>query len=270
MNLKLRRIMQWSAALAVLGLVIPCMGEGGLALAGEDDAVAATPRGHRSAKRQSAETKRKKKPRRKQASRTKVCQTRNGKRRCTWVTSFSGHGVAAASLRAEPLPRPSGEIWVYSTNFREEIKVNIYGPDGELDEDALATLDESFRCRRSGESRAVDPRLYELLSVIYDHFGQRRIELVSGFRNQRNEGSRHYHASAMDIRIPGVSTTVLYNFASSLDTGGLGIGRYPTSDFVHIDFRAPGEKSYRWIDHSGPEGEGKAPKARKRKRQNNT
>ena len=147
---------------------------------------------------------------------------------------FNGHGVDRELLRESPVPRPSGDIWVYSVNFREEVRVNIYRKnspaqataaivaaasplvasvdskvqDGaataepvEYDEEALAELDHVFRCKRTGEVRAVDPRLYETLSVISDHFGGKRIDLISGFRFQRQEGSRHFHASAMDIRI---------------------------------------------------------------------
>ena len=55
----------------------------------------------------------------------------------------------------------------------------------------------------------------------------------------------------MDIHIPGISIYDLYHFAESLDAGGMGIGIYPTSQFVHVDFRAPGEPSYRWTDYSG-------------------
>lgn len=209
--------------------------------------------------------KRSKGARAERSKKTKVCKREKGKRRCRWMARFDGHAVAEAKLREEPLPRPSGEIWLYSINFREEIHVNIYDENGELDPDVMAQLDHLFRCRRTGEERAVDPRLYEILSTIYDQFGQQRIELVSGFRNQPNEGSRHYHASAMDIRIPGVSVRELYEFATSLDAGGMGIGKYPTSGFVHVDWRAPGEKSYRWTDYSGPDDdEGKKPRRRKR------
>jgi hypothetical protein len=71
----------------------------------------------------------------------------------------------------------------------------------------------------------------------------------------------------MDIRVPGVSVQTLYDFAASLDMGGMGIGRYPTSQFVHVDWRAPGEKSYRWTDYSGP-GDGKKIRRKRRKRPN--
>lgn len=177
---------------------------------------------------------------------------------------FSGHGVDREELRTEPVARPSGDVWLYSANFREEVKVNIYDPSGGFDDEALARLDHIFRCKRTGEQRAVDPRLYETVSVIQDHFGGKRIELVSGFRFQEKETSRHYHASAADMRIEGVSIRELYQYAESLDTGGMGIGIYPRSGFVHVDWRAPGEPSYRWTDRSPPErdGGGKRPSRR--------
>ncbi len=255
----------------VLGLVLPATGE--LSSARADEAGAKASR--KSSKRKTAKKRRRKrrakKRRRRRARKTKICRRYKGKRRCKWVTKMSGHGVAKTRLRTEPLPRPSGDIWVYAVNFREEIKVNIYDQNGDLDDAALAQLDNNFRCRRTREARAVDPRLYEILSIIYDHFGKKRIELVSGFRNQRNQKSRHFHASAMDIRIPGVSTSELYEFASSLDGGGMGVGRYPTSHFVHVDFRAPGAKSYRWTDYSGPgKKRKKRKKRRKRKKRHNS
>src|SRR5262249_21336746 len=138
------------------------------------------------------------------------------------------------------------------------VKVNIYKADGTFDDDALAQLDDIFRCRRSNEVRAVDPRLYEQMSRIYDHYGSQQIVLVSGFRFKERDSSRHWHASAMDIKIKGVSIDDLYAYAQTLDPGGMGIGIYPHSGFVHVDFRAPGEPSYRWTDYSYPDADGKA------------
>jgi uncharacterized protein YcbK (DUF882 family) len=160
---------------------------------------------------------------------------------------FVGRGVAAVDLRQAPLPRPSGRVVVRAPGVHDEVDVNIYREDGSFDQAALARLDRAFRCRRTAEERAIDPRLYEILSIIYDRYGK-TIELNSGFRYQRNEGSRHFHGSAMDIRIAGVSFKELYAFAQTLDPGGMGMGKYPHSSFVHIDFRAPGEPSYRWTD----------------------
>jgi uncharacterized protein YcbK (DUF882 family) len=185
---------------------------------------------------------------------------------------FRGHGVDKEALRTEAVPKPSGDLWLYSPNFREEVKVNIYDRGGGFDEEALAELDRIFRCKRTGEQRAGDPRLYETVSVIQDHFGGKRIELVSGFRFQENESSRHFHASAADMRIEGVSIRELYEYAESLDTGGMGIGIYPRAGFVHVDWRAPGEPSYRWTDRSPPERDsgGKRPSHRWRGRKPNS
>lgn len=179
-------------------------------------------------------------------------KARKGKAKRRRGKKSRGHNVKRTSLPTTELQRPSGNVWVFSENMHEEVKVNIYDEDGEFNDEALAKLDHEFRCRRTKEERAVDPRLYEMLSRIQDHFDGKRIHLVSGFRFQRNEGSRHYHASAMDIRIPGVSIKRIRAYAHSLDRGGMGIGIYPKSNFVHVDFRAPGQPSYRWVDKSRP------------------
>jgi len=170
------------------------------------------------------------------------------------VAAFSGHNAAKSTLRTDPLDKPSGEISLKAENLGEEVTVNIYKPDGSFDEASLAKLDDLFRCVRTGEVRAVRPELYEQLSRIYDHFEKKQIYLVSGFRFAERNSSRHFHASAMDIRIPGISINTMYAYAESLDQGGMGIGLYPTSQFIHVDFRAPGEPSYRWVDYSGHGG----------------
>jgi uncharacterized protein YcbK (DUF882 family) len=189
----------------------------------------------------------------------KQCSTTDGKKKCQRVAVFQGHNASKSTLRTDPLDPPSGEIWLSAENLGEEAKVNIYKEDGSFDDAALAKLDDLFRCTKTGEVRAVRTELYEQLSRIYDHFGGKRIELVSGFRFAERNSSRHYHASAMDIRIKGVSIREMYNYAETLDIGtdgAMGIGIYPTSGFIHVDFRAPGEPSYRWTDWSGHGGGG--------------
>ena len=107
--------------------------------------------------------------------------------------------------------------------------------------------------------------LYEQLSRFYDRFEGKRIDLVSALRADERNSSRHFHASAMDIRIKGVSIKEMYRFAESLDGGGMGIGLYPVSNFIHVDYRAPGEPSYRWTDTTGPNS-GKKSKGKKKKK----
>ncbi|MBK9031321.1 MAG: YcbK family protein [Myxococcales bacterium] len=180
------------------------------------------------------------------------------RKKCSFVQEFQGHG--AGRLEVAELTQPSGDLWLRSENLQEEIRVQLYKPDGEYDEAALAALDNIFRCKRSKEVRAMDPRLYDQLSRIQDHFGGKQIEVVSGFRFVDRDSSRHFHASAMDIKVKGASVREQYTFAQALDRGGMGIGIYPHSGFIHVDFRAPGEASYRWTDYSGPNSGKKATK----------
>jgi uncharacterized protein YcbK (DUF882 family) len=200
----------------------------------------------------SAEAAGKKTGKKKAAKTELVCKGKGKKRTCKRQkvrVVITSRGVGESELREAPLWRPSGEVHVYSVAHGKAVEVNIYNPDGTYNQASLAALDELWSCRRTGEVRAVDPRLYEVLSMINDTYGG-RVELNSGFRYQRNEGSRHFHASAMDIRIAGVPWTEIASFAETLDAGGMGIGRYPHMGFVHIDFRAPGERSVRWNDTS--------------------
>lgn len=164
-------------------------------------------------------------------------------------TRVKGFAVREADLRATPLPKPSGHIELHTLATDEDTTVDIFNDDGSYDSDALKELDHALRCKRTDSEKAIDPRLYVLLSHVYDHF-QKPLQVVSGYRNQRRETSFHFKGSASDIRIEGVSPKKIREFASTLDTGGMGIGWYPRAQFVHIDVRPL--PSYRWIDGAKP------------------
>jgi uncharacterized protein YcbK (DUF882 family) len=182
---------------------------------------------------------------------------------------FIGHVVPEDQLRTEPLPRPSGNLAMVNINNPSEdpVKVNIYNPDGSYNLDALDQLNHILRCRRTDVEKPMDPQLLTMLSHVYDHFGSKPLQIVSGFRNQRKESSNHFKGRATDIRIAGVSPKKIQAFAQTLDRGGMGIGIYPRSQFVHIDVRSP--PSYRWIDYSPPNSnaaEKRPPRGWKRKK----
>jgi uncharacterized protein YcbK (DUF882 family) len=176
---------------------------------------------------------------------------RRRKRRASRL--FVGHAVPVGQLRAEPPPKPSGEIYLWAVNHREEMRVNIYGPNGELDRRVLASLDQLMRCRRTGDVKPIDPRVYEQLSRLYDHF-HKRIHVISGYRNQARKTSKHYTGYAVDFVIEGVPNEQVRAFVASLDSGGTGLGTYPHVGHVHVDVR-PNEPSYYWVD-SSPKGGG--------------
>jgi uncharacterized protein YcbK (DUF882 family) len=187
----------------------------------------------------------------------KQCWGTGAKRKCQRIAVFSGQNAPASALRKDALPKPSGDVWLRAINFNAEVRANIYKADGSFDDETLAMLDELFRCRATNEVRAVNAKLYEHLSRINDQYAGKPVELISGFRYAERSSSRHFHASAMDVRVPGVSAYELKKFAETFDQGkdgpdgGMGIGIYPATGFVHIDFRAPGDASFRWTDWSG-------------------
>ena len=163
----------------------------------------------------------------------------------------AGFAVPESKLRAEAPEPPSGNLKVVSLATHEEADVQIFNEDGSYNIDALHEVDHILRCKRTDTEKSIEPRLYVILSHVYDHFGRKPLEIVSGFRNQRKQTSFHFKGSASDIRIPGVQPKKIRDFADSLDAGGMGVGLYPRSHFVHIDVRPL--PSYRWIDNARPQ-----------------
>ena len=168
--------------------------------------------------------------------------------------AFVGHNADKSTLRKTPNDKPSGHVVVKADNLDETVEVDLYKADGSFDDAALAKLDKLWRCMATGQVRAINRELFEMLSRIQDHFAGKVVHMVSGFRATDEDSSRHWHGSAMDIRVEGVSYQAVYEFAQTLDVGGahaMGIGRYPVEEFVHVDMRAPGDVSFRWTDMSG-------------------
>jgi uncharacterized protein YcbK (DUF882 family) len=98
----------------------------------------------------------------------------------------------------------------------------------------------------------MQPRLIELLSMAYEKFGKRQLVLVSGYRATRGTPNFHTRGHAADIKIEGVPARRLRDYLQSLDTGGMGLGIYPRTGFVHVDVRPL--PSYYWTDSSGASG----------------
>jgi uncharacterized protein YcbK (DUF882 family) len=175
-------------------------------------------------------------------------EKRMAKRQGKRVGKMIGWPVPEQDLLAESPLKPSGNVYVYSLNYKTEAKVNIYNSDGSFNIEALAEINHIFKCRRSGLEHEIDTRLVTILSHLYDRFEGKRIEILSGYRFQRRTTSNHFHGTAADIRIVGVDPRVIRGFLHTIDSGGMGVGWYPVVGFVHVDIRKP--PSYRWIDYS--------------------
>ena len=152
------------------------------------------------------------------------------------------HLVARPSTPSSPEYR----LRFYHIHTGERLEVvyrhgNAYDPEGE------ARLDKYLRDYRTGKVRKFDPRLFDVLHELMLSLDRPdgEIDVVCGYRTPRtNEylrthghgvarNSLHMQAMAIDIRIPGVTTTQLRDAALSLGRGG--VGYYGPSHFVHVD-----------------------------------
>ncbi|HEX5657277.1 MAG TPA: DUF882 domain-containing protein, partial [Polyangiales bacterium] len=73
------------------------------------------------------------------------------------------------------------------------------------------------------------------------------IEIISGYRPDARETSRHHHGRALDMRVNGITREKLRDYARTFEKTG--VGYYPNSYFVHMDVRDV--KGF-WIDRAGP------------------
>ncbi len=132
----------------------------------------------------------------------------------------------------------------------EDFVVRVSSRRGHVTPTALSSFERMMRSG-GGLTHPPDARLIELLGVVSNHFGSRRLEIVSGFRpyspTQYTPHSNHNIGHAMDFRVVGVPNEVLRDYCRTLRN--VGVGYYPNSTFVHLDVRS--SPSF-WIDYSRP------------------
>jgi uncharacterized protein YcbK (DUF882 family) len=136
----------------------------------------------------------------------------------------------------------------------EDFMVRVADRRGRLSPTSLKTFERMLRSA-GNQAHPIDPRLVTLAGIVSNHFGSRKLEVISGFRpyrtTQYTQHSNHNVGKAMDFRIVGVPNEVLRDFCRTLHN--VGVGYYPNSTFVHMDVRPT---SAFWIDYSKP---GEAP-----------
>ena len=157
-------------------------------------------------------------------------------------------GWHAASTRSlETDPRGRAMLALTTLNRGESLAVAADGDEGGF---ASADLDRVAHLLRAagGEEHPVDPRTLALVYRIQVHFDVPELRVVSGYRVPKpGSHSNHGKGRAIDLVVPGVADEEVARFARGL--GFVGVGVYPTSQFVHVDIRP---RSYFWIDYSGP------------------
>lgn len=134
----------------------------------------------------------------------------------------------------------------YHTHTGEHLDV-VYRIGDQYLAEALDRVDHFLRDHRTGDVHHYDPRLLDLLSDLLEALGRAGAELhvICGYRSPWSnnflrthtsgvaEHSLHMQAEAIDIRLPGLKTSVFRDAALTLHRGG--VGYYATSDFIHVD-----------------------------------
>lgn len=167
------------------------------------------------------------------------------------ATPVTPAGLTASAAPANVAIRTSGqpyELHLHHLHTGENIDV-VYRVGDRYIPSAVAQLNHFLRDHRTQDVSQYDPREFDVLHNVLVRLGRQNsvIDVVCGYRTPWSNNflrtrsastgvaqhSQHMLAKAIDIRVPGVTTSHLRDVAMSLGAGG--VGYYPISQFVHVD-----------------------------------
>jgi len=147
-------------------------------------------------------------------------------------------------------PKHAGRVQLYRVATQKALTITLADSRGRVRAGVGDQLARFLRPRDSKKTKSPHKRLLSLIAQTSDHFGGRRLHVISGYRlaqNYTNHESRHVQGAALDFRIEGVPNRALRDYLRHFDD--VGVGFYPNSPFIHFDVR---DKNAYWIDMSGP------------------
>jgi uncharacterized protein YcbK (DUF882 family) len=178
-------------------------------------------------------------------SRPFLARTRPGSRR-----QFLARGSALLVTLA-----PATALWARAPDTRSlalvhthtgERLLSTYFQDGAYVPAELARISHLLRDFRTGEVKAIDPAVLDILAEVRTRAEHdEAFEVICGYRSPQTNAMLHAHSSgvaehslhlqgrAIDVRLPGVPTARLRDLALGMARGG--VGYYAASDFVHLD-----------------------------------
>jgi len=134
---------------------------------------------------------------------------------------------------------------LYNIHTGEQLRAAYWIGDG-YDSGVLTEINYLLRDYRTGEIKAIEPSLLDLLHSINRVLGSSKpFHVVSGYRSpatnaflaERSRGvakhSLHMEGKAIDIYLTDRPLKELHRVALALGKGG--VGYYPESHFVHVD-----------------------------------
>lgn len=166
---------------------------------------------------------------------------------------FLKTGLAATAGLLLPWPAMASlvnkdhrSLSLYNTHTGEHLRNIVYWEKGSYQHDSLRQINHLLRDHRTGEIKAIDPNLLDLLHELHNRIPvDTPFEIISGYRSPatnrqlqaHSKGvatkSLHMVGQAIDIRLRGCPLANLRKTAATIKRGG--VGYYPRSNFVHID-----------------------------------
>jgi len=175
------------------------------------------------------------------------------------ITNFSRRGLlgafAATVVTAAPtmsnafgILRGAGDIRrirMYSGRTGESLDT-VYWIEGKYVKEALAEINHFMRDWRTDQVITIDPRTVDIAAASHRLMDVNEpYMMLSGYRSpatnamlrSRSKGvaknSLHMKGMAADLRLKSRSVNQMYQAATACHAGG--VGRYPRSNFVHMD-----------------------------------
>jgi len=163
---------------------------------------------------------------------------------------FAALTVTAAPTfsNAAGLLRGAGDVRklkMYNGRTGESLET-VYWIDGEYIGEAVREVSLFMRDWRNGEAVAIDTRTIDIMAASHRLLDvSAPYMLLSGYRSPATNSmlsrttsgvasnSLHMRGQAADLRVEGRSVSQIAGAATSCQAGG--VGRYPRSNFVHMD-----------------------------------
>jgi len=144
-----------------------------------------------------------------------------------------------------PLPPAPTKVTLHNVN-NDETATFAIATDGVVDSATAAALKHFLRCRRTQREKRIATGTLSLLVSVAQHWPDRVIDVVSGFRAPPFGAphSKHFAGHAIDLRIEGVKTATIRDVVWR-ENHHVGVGHYTDENFVHIDWR-PDEGDKAW------------------------
>jgi uncharacterized protein YcbK (DUF882 family) len=153
---------------------------------------------------------------------------------CAALPAFAGTGTGEQR-----------RLQFVNTHTGEQLDAT-YFEDGTYLPARMGMFDWVLRDHRSNDIFPIDRQLFDLLHELATTAGVvARYQIISGYRSPATNAmlaattdgvssqSLHMQGKAIDVRLDGVPTAQLRDFALARKAGG--VGYYPVSDFVHLD-----------------------------------